>query len=138
MITCKLMLKVLVPLVLIVMMVSTVYAAPPTQLWSDAVGTNDIALSKDGNYVAVASGNQLRFYGGGSSTPIWTATAPDGTVESVAISANGDCVVAGGKGTLNSGDIGFWKNAKSLTGTPSPTWTSVDLHGGIYRGCLDL
>jgi len=138
MITCKLMLKVLVPLALIVMMVSTVYAAPPTQLWSDAVGTNDIALSKDGNYVAVASGNQLRFYGRSSSTPIWTFTAPSGTVESVAISANGDCVVAGEYVSSGSGGIAFWKNARSQTGTPSPTWSSVDLKGGIFRGCLDI
>jgi hypothetical protein len=131
------MLKVLVPLALIVMMVSTVYAAPPTQLWSDAVGTNDIALSKDGNYVAVASGNQLRFYGRSSSTPIWTATAPSGTVESVAISANGDCVVAGGQ-LPSGGDIAFWNNARSLTGTPSPTWSSVNLNGPISRRCLDI
>ena len=137
MITRKLMLKVLVPLALIVLMVSTVYAAPPTVLWSDPVGTNDVTLSKDGNYVAVASGNQLRFYGKGSSTPIWTSTAPSGTVESVAISANGDCVFVG---TIlpGGGDVAFWNNARSLTGTPSPTWSSVNLNGPVSRRCLDI
>jgi hypothetical protein len=119
------------------MMVSVVQAAPPTPLWSDHVGTNDVALSKDGNYVAVASGNQLRFYGRSSGTPLWESTTPSGTVESVAISADGDCVVAGTQ-LPSGGDIAFWKNARSLTGNPTPTWSSVDLTGPVLRRCLDI
>jgi len=132
--TCKLMLKVLVPLALIVMMVSTVYAAPPTQLWSDAVDTNDIAPSKDGNYVAVASGNQLRFYGRSSATPLWTSRSQD-EFSSVAISADGDCVAVGGMS-----NVYFWKNARTLTGSgiDTQTWVSVSLGGSIDRRCIDI
>jgi WD40 repeat protein len=131
------MLKVLVPLALIVMMVSTVYAAPPTQLWSDAVGTNDIALSKDGNYVAVASGNQLRFYGRTSGTPLWTHTLSSGDFRSVAPSADGDCVVAG-ISLPDGGKVLFWKNSRTLTGNPASSWMSENLGGGVYRRCLDI
>jgi WD40 repeat protein len=134
--TGKLMLKVLVSFAIVTMMFSTVNAAPPTQLWSDAVPTYDIDLSKDGNYVALvtplADSGQLRFYGRGSGTPIWTWSSSE-TLFSVGISADGDCVVAGGEP-----HVYFWRNARSLTGNPSPTWSSENLVGGIYRRCLDI
>lgn len=86
----KLTLKLLISFTLATMMISTVSAQPPTLLWSDDVTTNDIALSKDGQYVAIASGSQVRFYGRSSGTPIWTYS-PAEVVRSVAISADGDC-----------------------------------------------
>ena len=136
------MLKVLVPLALIVMMVSTVYAAPPTLLWSDAVETSEIDVSKDGNYAvsAVRAGGinqwQVRFYSRSSGTPIWISNPPEETqMISVAISADGDCVVAG---SSSFGAVWFFKGARTLTGNPPPTWVSEDLHGTINRGCLDI
>ncbi|MEE9458617.1 MAG: hypothetical protein V3V84_02510 [Candidatus Bathyarchaeia archaeon] len=136
----KLIFKFLISFTIIVMMISAVYAQPPTLLWDDSVVTSDIALSKDGNYVAVASGNTVRFYGKESGTPLWTSTTPSGTFQSVAISADGDSVVAG---TIwvggSSGDIAFWKNARSRTSSSeTPTWRSEDLGGGISRRCLDI
>ncbi|OGD53156.1 hypothetical protein A3K80_04465 [Candidatus Bathyarchaeota archaeon RBG_13_38_9] len=56
-------------------------------------------------------------------------------VVSVAISADGDCVVAGG----GDGYVVFWKDAKSRTSTSEPpTWRSEDLGGPIIRRCLDI
>ncbi|WP_455369742.1 WD40 repeat domain-containing protein [[Eubacterium] cellulosolvens] len=125
---------------IIVMMISAVYAQPPTLLWDDAVSTNDMALSKDGKYVVVASGQEVRYYGPESGTPLWKkqlGTAPFGVV-SVAISADGDCVAAG-TSYPGGGEVYFWKNARTrTTSTADPTWNSVNLEGGIYHRCLDI
>jgi len=125
--------------ILIAMMIPVVYAQPPTLLWDDTVGTNDIALSKDGNYVAIASVNEVRFYSKASGTPLWTSTIPSGFYLSVAISADGDCVVAGTSSFSGGDGVAFWKDAKTRTSTSEiPTWRSEDLGGGIFRRCLDI
>jgi WD40 repeat protein len=139
----KLILGLLFPIVLIIVLLApSVYAAPPTLRWSDAVGTLDIALSKDGNYVAVVSPgltSEIRFYSRNSGTPIWVSTAPSGTdVRSVSISADGDCVVVGSKLSIGGGNVALWKNARSLTGNPTPTWVSVNVGGQINPRCLDI
>jgi hypothetical protein len=115
-------------------MLSSVYAQPPTVLWFDGIPLNDITISKDGQYVAAAESGTptIRFYSqSGDGTPIWTSTLSEDTL-SVAISADGDCVVAG-----TTSKIYFWKNARSLSGTPTPTWSS-DIFNRIDRRCLDI
>jgi len=113
------------------MIISASYAQPPpTLLWSDSVNTLDIALSENGQYVAVATFGQVRFYGRSSSAPLWAYSVQ---VSSVAISADGNYVVAGG-----STNVYFWANAKSLPANPTPTWTSVSLGGAIIRRCLAI
>jgi hypothetical protein len=113
------LLRCLVSFVFVAMMVSAVYAQPPpTLLWSDPVNTRDIAVSKDGQYVAsvvpLAQNGQVRFYDRNPEdpkSPLWTwSTGED--LYSIAISADGDSVVAGG-----STHVFFWKNARSLTDT---------------------
>ena len=136
----KLILRFLISFTIIFMMISTVYAQPPTLLWDDAVETNDIALSKDGNYVAVASGKEVRYYGRESGTPLWTKQLGSGpfVVISVAISADGDCVAAG-TSSPGGGEVYFWKQARTrTTSTADPTWNSVNLGGGIEYRCLDI
>lgn len=120
---------------LITIMVSAVNALPPTLIWSDPTPTNEAALSEDGQYVAIASGSQVRFYSRGSGTPIWTYSLPSGTAYSVAISADGDCVALGSSTSGQS--VSFFKNAKSLLGTPTPDWTNGDLKN-IFRRCLAI
>jgi len=118
---------------------------PPAELlWRDPIGTYDIALSKDGQYVAAVGpvevvGAELRFYGRSSETPIWTYSLYT-TISffSVAISADGDCVAIGTEHPLG-GDVRFWTNAKSRTpGNTDPSWTSIFLGGPIDRRCLDI
>ena len=139
----KLIIRFLVALTLIAMMVSTVNAQPPTLLWSDEVETLDIALSKDGQYVVIAAydpvevSSQVQFYGRSSKIPIWTWSPTAGNIHSVAISADGDCVVAGTTRLGPNGEVYFWKNARTLTGTPDPSWSSESL-GFVYRRCLDI
>ena len=120
---------------------ATILPTPPppaTLLWYDPVNTLDIALSKDGQYVAIAAQvlspsphGEVRFYSRSSGTPIWTYSAGEGFL-SVAISADGDCVAAG-----NGSHVCFWKNARSLPGAPDPTWSSIWLGPIEYRS-LDI
>ena len=133
----RLLLKSLISLVLITLILPMVSAATPTVIWSNAVPTDDISLSKDGNYVAIASGNQLSFYGRTSGTPLWTHTLSSGNFRSVAISADGDCIVAG-ISLPDGGKVLFWKNSRTLTGNPASSWMSENLGGGVYRRCLDI
>ena len=130
----RLIINSLIALSLITIMLSSAYAQPPTTLWFDGIPLNDITISKDGQYVAaVESGSpKVHFYSQSSDgTPIWTSTLSEDTL-SVAISADGDCVVAG-----TTSKIYFWKNARSLSGTPAPTWSSINL-GRIDKRCLDI
>jgi hypothetical protein len=115
------------------MIISAAYAQPPpTLLWSDPVNTFAIALSANGQYVVVGTAGEVRFYGRSSSTPLWIHSAQE-IFFSVAISADGSHVTAGGIGRVY-----FWANAKSLTGDPSPTWTSANLGGPIEHRCLAI
>jgi WD40 repeat protein len=137
----RFLLKFLVSLALVTLIMPMVSAAPPTVIWSDGVSTDDIALSKDGNYVAVASYQEVRFYGRSSGTPLWTKQLGTGAfvVLSIAISADGDCVAAGTDQLGVGGKVYFWKNAKTRTSASAdPTWNSAVLGGPIYRRCLDI
>jgi hypothetical protein len=140
----KLVVRSLFAITVIAMMISMVHAQPPTLLWSDpTVETVDIKLSRDGNYVVVASfqigdgfGGQVRFYRRSSGTPLWTWSS--GTFFSVAISEHGDYVAASG---LVDGTpvVVYWKNARAPTVTPRPPdWTSNNLFGVIERRNLAL
>jgi len=114
-------------------MISSAYAQPPTVLWFDGFGLNDIAISKDGQYVAAATiAQRVHFYSrSGDGTPLWTSTLSEDTL-SIAISADGDCVAVG-----TSTGVHFWKNARSLTLNPTPDWRSKSI-GQIDRRCLDI
>jgi len=112
---------------------------PPAELlWMDPTATYDIALSKDGQYVAAVGpgplSGELAFYDRSSAdpkTPMWTWTTGE-SLYSVAISADGDCIAVGSDLYVH-----FWKGARSLTAPYNPTWTSVSL-GSIDRRCLDI
>jgi len=133
----KLVVRSLFAITVIAMMISMVHAQPPTLLWSDPVNTQDIDLSKDGRYVASVilipgRSGEVRFYGRSSGTPIWTWLTQE-SLYSVAISADGDSVAAGG-----GSHVFFWENARSRsTATADPTWTST-APGYIHRRCLDI
>jgi len=117
---------------------------PPAELlWMDPTATYDIALSKDGQYVAAVGpgplSGELAFYDRSSAdpkTPMWTwMYEGQGSLLSVAISYDGSCVAAG----CADGYVFFWNDAKSRTpGDTDPTWTSDDLGGPIDRRCLDI
>jgi WD40 repeat protein len=122
------------------MMIPVVYAQPPTLIWDDTVHVSDLALSKDGNYVVIASGNAVRYYHRSSGTPLWTRQLGGGPfgIPSVAISADGDCVAAGTTHP-SSGEVFFWKDAQTrTTSTADPTWIGVNLGGRVDFRSLDI
>jgi hypothetical protein len=146
----NLKLNFVLSLTLIALIVPTAYAQLPILVWSHTTypsDTLDIAVSKDGQYVAAVGKfwsdkwgdtvGQIRFYGRASGTPLWTWTTEDTTGEefySVAISADGDSVVAGGMI-----HVFYWKNARSIRGTQEPTWQGLDVVIDSYETrCLDI
>jgi len=138
-------------LTLLGLIVPAAYAQLPILVWSHATypsDTLDIAISKDGQYVAAVGKfwsdkwgdtvGQIRFYGRSSGTPLWTWTTEDfSTGEkffSVAISADGDSVVAGGMLHLF-----YWKDARSIRGAQEPTWQGLNVVTDNLEGrCLDI
>jgi WD40 repeat protein len=91
-------------------------------------------LSADGQYVVVGRLGSVRFYGRGSSTPLWIHL-DETDFTSVAISADGSYVAAGGY-VPGEGRVFFFANAKSLTGDPAWTWRSESLNGPLEHRCL--
>jgi hypothetical protein len=107
----------------------------------------DVAISDDGNYVAVAGAgaqpSTVYYWAGatsrtGTSEPHTWAGGVDVRFTSVDMSCDGDSVIAGagflpadaGAGALATAGAGdppadevyFWSGARSLTGNPSPSW----------------
>lgn len=127
----RVLFRCLVSFVFVAMMVSAAYAQPPSSLFKDTVPVGDIAVSRYGQYAASVGVNEFRFYDRTHQMWFWQAPGLE-TLYSVAISADGDSVVAGG--ALH---VFFWKNAISRSLDTSQTWTSAIL-GVIDKRCLDI
>ena len=134
----KLTVESVISFTLIAMMISVVYAQPlPTLLWYHGIPSEDIAVSKDGQYVANVdgAGKTLRFYSReGDGTPLWTWSAATESLMSVAISEQGDYLVVGSNLRVH-----YWIDAKNRGSSPNknPTWQSA-AYGLIDRRCLDI
>jgi hypothetical protein len=112
------------------MMASAVYAQPPSLLFKDTVPVEDIAVSRYGQYAASVGVNEFRFYD--RTHRLWAWSTESENLYSVAISADGNSVVAGG-----ASHVFFWKNAISRSSDTSPTWVSK-AYGRINERCLDI
>jgi hypothetical protein len=103
-------------------------------LWNNSMTVYDIAISKDGSYIAVVNNTGLYYFAYNESTPKWWYQ-PQTTMLSVVISANGTCVATGS----NSGNIYYFNNATLRVGDQSdPTWVSGYLYGAVERGTIDI
>ncbi|MEM2029458.1 MAG: hypothetical protein QXS05_08795 [Candidatus Bathyarchaeia archaeon] len=123
-----------------------------TPVWSSSDKVIDLAVSADGNIIAVAvlegqisrlkvynaSGNLLWSFGGESIFP-----KPDlHAITAVDVSDDGNVVIAAiylYYGQLSPKEyyyLLFWKNAGELSGNPLPNWSSVNLWGLIGRGLI--
>jgi hypothetical protein len=102
-------------------------------LWNNSMTVNDVAVSKDGNYIAAVNNTGLYYFAYDNSTPKWWYSGT--TFLSVAISADGEYVVAGD----NSGYLCYFNDSRTTTNDRSaPTWMSIDLGGSVERGTLDM
>ncbi|NWF86514.1 hypothetical protein HXY32_01670 [Candidatus Bathyarchaeota archaeon] len=103
-------------------------------LWNNSMSVNDVAVSKDGNYIAAVNITGLYYFEYNNSTPKWSYLT-ESAVLSAAISADGNYVAVG----LNSGFIYYFANATTRVGEQSaPTWTTYFLGGAVERGTLDM
>jgi WD40 repeat protein len=103
-------------------------------LWNNSMAVNDVAVSKDGNYIATVNNTGLYYFAANNSSPKWWENPPTYFI-SVAISADGEYVVVG----TNDGYIYYFNNSRARTGSPNgPTWGSLNLYGSVERGTLDM
>ena len=106
------------------------------ELWSLPMEVWDLAVSKDGNYIAVVNGSFLCYFEVDNLNPLWWfEQASESDLISVAISADGKYVVAG----TDDGYIAYFADAQTLTGNVADaTWWSIDLGGPVEPGTLDI
>ena len=102
-------------------------------IWNNSMAVNDVAVSRDGNYIAAVSNTGLYYFAWNISNPKWWYSGT--TFLSVAVSADGEYVVIGD----NSGHLRYFNNSRATIGERSiPTWTSIGLGGAVERGTLDM
>jgi len=103
-------------------------------LWNNSMMVNDVAVSKDGNYLAAVNSTGVFYFASDNSTPKWWYLWQN-MFRSVAISADGEYVVAGD----NSGYLCYFNDSRTTTNDRSaPTWMSIGLGGPVERGTLDM
>lgn len=118
------------------------------KIWSLPMTTNDVALSKDGRYVAAVNGTGLYYFQENNSAPSWwyfNATASEQFL-SVAISANGEYVIVGNNTASgpNTDSIYYFGNSTTRSGqqlSNSYNWTSSYFGGSgknVERGTIDI
>ena len=89
-------LLLLVGVALALMAAGEADAKEPLWSYDTGNGVGSVAISADGEYIAVGSGNDTVYlFDKDSSTPLWSYTTGD-WVRSVAISADGEYITAGG------------------------------------------
>jgi len=114
------------------------FAQPQTPefLWTNRMQVNDVAVSKDGNYIAAVNDTGLYYFASSSSVPIWWCEpSADYPVISVVISSNGEYVAFG---TDNVGYICYFRNSRSRVNLQNPTWSSQPFPDAVTRGTFDM
>jgi len=103
--------------------------------WTNPMAVYDAAVSDDGNYLAAVNDTGLYYFDTDNSTPAWQYQPPTVIFRSVAISADGDYVVAGD----NNGFLHYFNQSRIRIGNQTlSTWTSSDMGGPVEKGTLDM
>ncbi|RLG89076.1 MAG: hypothetical protein DRO15_01450 [Thermoprotei archaeon] len=133
-----LMLILTIPIMLILMSsIITLGEAP--LLWTKPIQVFDVAISADGSYVIVGTPNNITLYDKYGNV-IWSYPENNSLIfTAVDISSSGNEVVGAlyNPNTRNH-MICFWKNAKTLSGYPEPSWISTALSDGIGNRALAI
>jgi hypothetical protein len=113
-------------------------------LWSSTMGATDIAVSKDGNYLAAVNDTGLYYFASNNPTPRWwyLENSAEENFMSVAISANGKYVIAGNN---SQGSIYYFGSSGTrfgLQASNSFDWKSANFAGfptaDVERGTIDI
>ena len=104
-------------------------------LWNSSMAVNDVAVSKDGNFLAAVNSTGLYYFASDNSTPRWWYPSPN-PLTSVALSADGQYAVSG---DCNA-HVYYFNESRTASGQQSsPTWRSVQLgEAQIQAGTLDM
>ncbi len=108
------------------------------ELWSNPLDVVDLAVSRDGNYIAVVNNEGIYLFNSTSSVPRWWYNASVGEdFRAVSISGDGSYVAAGN----NSARLLYFNSSNTRLGKQTnPTWTSQDLgfNGLPWEDALDM
>jgi WD40 repeat protein len=114
-------------------------------LWTNPMQVIDQAVSKDGNYIAATNSTGLYYFASNDANPRWwylSGPAGAGFFLSVAISANGEYVIAGNN---TMGSVYYFNNSRARSGlqaSDSYTWISAHFWGypnsDVERGTIDI
>ena len=108
----------------------------PSILWSNPMQVNDVAVSKEGKYLAAVNNTGVYFFASTSTTAKWWCLAALGEdFLSVAISKNGSYLVVGNN---SRGRISYFAHSSEKNGLVTPTWTSVYLGSNVEKRTLDI
>jgi hypothetical protein len=123
-----------------------------TELWSNPMNVNDVAVSRNGNYIAAVNNSGLFFFRWDSSTPLWwyNHNTPTEKFLSVAISADGSYVIVGNNSypptaPTPTGSIYYFGNCITRSGLQAANsydWTSRHFWGSfspdVERRTIDI
>ena len=104
--------------------------------WSTSDNAIDLAISADGSIVVVATLNEVRVYNVSGSL-LWIWSQENTNIWAVDVSDDGNSVVA----AIHRWGVYFvlfWKNAKTLSGNPQPSWKSYTIWGWMGAEALAL
>lgn len=106
------------------------------EIWINPMELNDLAVSKDGNYIVAVNETGIYYFITESPDPLWWFEAPNASYfTSVAISADGNYVIAGNY----TGYIAYFADVHNLAGSIlDVTWWSVDLGDWVGPEALDI
>jgi len=104
-------------------------SSTPIWSYSTTYGGRSVAISSNGNYIAAANGGggggTIYLFGKSSSSPLWSYYNPSGGYNAIAISSEGDYIVAGGvNDMLYFAPIRLFHKSSS-----TPLWTYDPGHG---------
>lgn len=94
-------------------------------LWEKSNDAEHAAVSRDGQYVVFTNETGIYFHVWNSSKPLWWYT--ESGLRDVAISADGDHVIANVYEDFSSNYLYYWNNSKELSGSQAFTWSSKSL-----------
>lgn len=110
------------------------------ELWNNAMPVDDLAVSRDGSYIAVVNSTGLYFFNSHNPVVRWWYLTTWGTTGeqfmSVAISGDGDYVIVGNN---TKGAIYYFDGGDTRTGLqPSGSWKWVSKQFAISGGNSDV